>query len=232
MKHFLNIAVIAAFLGSLLFMDSRAKGARIMPAGTAPAVARVGSQASIYGLYRDRGIRGARIVHLNRFLNMVEYLPREETTSMPFPVRVQDAKPLYEKGLDGHNWLFIANRTGLVRTVTVVLPAAVMRERTAQFDGTYAYARSGGGFRGYTFDLPLLVTTLDALPDIDEPVIVNIDAGYFVTGEEPEAVAAALRKHCPDVRLIALSASLDEPEIDDGARRRLERFGTVWAGGR
>ena len=230
MKHVLHITVILAALGLLLWMDSRAKAARTLPARQVQGVpmVTVDSQKDIYGIYRESGLRGAWVVHLNRFLNLVEYLPREETTSMPFPIRVQDARPLYEQGLNAHNWLFIANRTGLVRNVTVVLPGPVFETRRADFEGNFAYSGAGGVIRGYTFDLPMTVTTLDAMTAISEPVIVNVDAGYFGFGEEPARVAERLREKCFDIRLIVTSRSLDEPEIDLGAREHLRQFLGAW----
>jgi hypothetical protein len=228
------IAVLLAALGLLLWMDGHAKAARVVPGGPAPAsaLAAVDSQREIYDVYRRDGVRGAKVVHLNRFLNLVAYLPREETVSTPFPIGVRDVRPLYERGLDAHSWLFIANRTGMVRSIVVILPGPVFEGRRAEFTANAAFTGSGGTVKGYTFDLPVTVTTLDAMPVIDEPVVVNVDAGYFGFGDEPEAVAALLREKCPDIRRIVLSASLDEPEVDAGARGRLKRFQGAWAGDR
>ncbi|MDH4161416.1 MAG: hypothetical protein OEW15_01840 [Nitrospirota bacterium] len=226
-----HIAVVIAALALFLWMDGSAKAARVFPARSAqgPLMVRVDSQKDIYVVYQRSGLWGARVVHLNRFLNLVDYLPREENVTMPFPVRVGDVRPLYEKGLDSHNWLFIANRTGMVRTVTVVLPAPVLRERLVQFEGDFAFSVSGEIVRGYTHDMPLTVTTLDAMPAIREPVIVNVDAGYFGFGEDPGRVLAGLREKCPDIRLIVVSGSRDEPEVVDGDRKRLRQFEKAWS---
>lgn len=234
MKNVLHVAVVIAALGLLLWTDSRAKAVRAVPDRpmTAAPALHVGSQKDIYYIYKRTGLWGARVVHLNRYLNLVAYLPKEESLSMPFPIRVRDVRPLYEKGLNAHNWLFIANRTGLVRTVTVVLPDPVFRERLAQFKGDYSYSASGNVVTGYSFDMPMMVTTLDALPVMNEPVMVDVDAGYFGFGEEPGQVIAKLREKCPDIRQIVVSESRDEPEVAAGDQDRLKIFEQGWGGGK
>jgi hypothetical protein len=234
MKQALPIAMVMAALVFILWMDSRAKAARVIPdkpMRTPPCV-HVDSQKDIYAIYKHDGLWGVRVVHLNRFLNLVESFPKEESISMPFPVRVKDVRTLYEKGLDAHSWLFIANRTGLVRSVTVVLPEPVFQERLDRFKSEAAFSVSGGLIRGYTYDMPMMVTTLDTMPVVNEPVIVNIDAGYFGFSEEPDQVIAKLRRKCPDIRRIVASGSIDEPEIDDGARKRLKEFERTWTTGK
>lgn len=192
---------------------------------------RTASQRDIYHIYKAAGLHGARIVHLNRFLNMLDYLPKEENLTISFPVRVKDSRLFYEKGVDSHNWLFIANRTGLARTVTVILPDKVFSDRLHQFLNDFAYRVSGNIITGYTQDMPLAVSTIESMPILSEPLILNIDAGYFGWDEDPASVAAKLREKCPDIRMIVLSESLDEPEIGDESRRKLGSFLDAWGAG-
>lgn len=225
-----NILIVAAAIGYFVWLGIDAKTARVLPerAMSGPKVYQVDSQKQIYSIYKEAGLRGVRVVHLNQFLNMVDYLPKEENVSMPFPVKVGDVRSLYEKGIDSHNWLFIANRTGLVRTVTVVLPDAVFSKRTPDFLLDFAYTRSGDTIKGYSQDLPLMVTTLDSLPVIHEPVIINVDAGYFVQGKDSQNMAIILKRKCKDIRMLILSISLDEADIPEQARKELQRFAMTW----
>ncbi|MBI5103369.1 MAG: hypothetical protein HZB33_16280 [Nitrospirae bacterium] len=224
------ILIIVASL--LLFLDAKARGARHILQRTEKAAELyyVTSQQEIYEIYKKANLWGARVVHLNRFMNLVDYRPPEYSRSRPFPLKVEDVRPLYEKGLDSHNWLFIASRTGKVRSVAVVLPELLFNAKKAELASHFEYRISGDTIKGHSFDLPVMVSTLDSLPIIEEPVVVNIDAGYFSNVEDPAYVAGRLKEKCPDVRMLVVSESRDEPEIPDGARLLLADFRKRWTG--
>ena len=226
----LNLAVLLCFLLFLAWMNTGGREKRSIPAlraGETPELCRVTSQRDIYEVYKRRGLRGARVVQVNRFLNMVDYFPREEVRSAPFPLRTGDVRPLYEKGLDAHNWLFIAAMTGMVRSVVVVLPEEVFRERREAFKAVF-HSASDQSMKGYTYDVPMLVATLNDMPTVNEPVVVNVDAGFFLGPADPVAVARMLKERCPDVRLIVLVSSDDEPDVTPGVRESLGRFESAW----
>jgi hypothetical protein len=115
--------------------------------------------------------------------------------------------------------------------VTVVLPQPVLRQRLSRFKEDFAFSVSGDVVKGYTFDMPMMVTTLASMPFLNEPVIVNVDAGYFGWGESIPQVVMMLRKNCPDIRQIIISDSRDEPEVDRGARAQLNEFEKEWIRG-
>lgn len=225
---FLFAAAVVLFL---MRVDNSSKSVRVLPVKTAssPLTVMVESQRDIYNVYKTYGLRGVRVVHLNRFLNMVDYTPKEETVSMPFPINVIDTRSLYEKGLDPHNWLFIANRTGMVRSATVLLPPEVYRQKLQGFESYFAYKVSGQTVKGYSYDMPMLVATLDSLHVISEPVVVNVDAGFFSEDLDPSDTAKKLKIKCPDMRMLVLSLSLDESEVSDYMRERLKLFSEALA---
>lgn len=223
----LNITVLSIAVLFLVSVDNDARARRKLPppqASGAPTITWAATQSEAYALYRSLGLWGAHVVHLNRFLNMVEYYPREEAVSVPFPIRTHDIRPFYEKGLDSHTWLFIANRTGLVRTVTVVLPDSIFRERAELFRSDPTVAFTGTMMQGYAQDLTFMVTKLIDLPIMEEPVIVNVDAGFFAPEIDPVRTAEVLRRKCPDIRIIVLSESRDETEVTQVMREKLKTF--------
>ena len=224
------VMVILAVL-ALFWMDRSGHASRsiasVLPNG-APAVHRVDRQSDIYAIYRSLGVWGAHVVHLNRFLNLVEYYPKDESVSMPFPVRTADIRPSYEKGIDSHSWLFIANRTGLVRSATIVLPRKIFDARLEDFRSDFSFTVSDRQVRGWAQDMPFEVTTLEGLSRIAEPVIVNVDAGYFDDDADPRTVAEAMRRACRDVRVLVLCASRDEQEVSQAMRDRLALFASAF----
>lgn len=229
-KHILHIFFLSITLGIFLWMDAHGKSVRTLPAKTAkiPHTIRVNTQKEIYHVYKQFNLHGTKVIHLNRFLNLIEYLPKEENVTMPFPIRAGDSRMLYEKGLDSHNWLFVANRTALVRTAVVVLPEAVFMERMPQFENDFAFSVSGRIIKGYAQDMPLTVTTLDALPGVHDPIVIDIDAGYFGLDEKIEQIIYKLRQKCLDIRMIVLSESRDEAEISEHERDLLKEFEKQW----
>lgn len=231
----IHLSAIVLCGGLLLGIDHAGRSARrapALPSSGQPVAERITSQGEAYMLYRALQVFGIRVVHLNRFMNLVEYYPADEGRSVPFPIGTGDIRPAYEKGLDAHNWLFIANRTGMVRTVTVVLPESVFREKAELFRSSFFYRFAGQRVEGRSRDLPFMVTKLEDLPVIDEPVIVNVDAGFFEPGSDPVLVASLLREACRDIRALLLIESRDEAEVTPLMRARLREFADAFGASR
>jgi hypothetical protein len=204
------------------WIDSAGRNSRNVPLlngeGRTAPLYRVDTQLQAYIVYKSLGLRGARIVHLNKYFNIAAYFPVKETVSSPFPIKTYDIRPSYEEGLDSHNWLFIAAQTGLVRTVTTVVPESIFSLRKDYFESRYEYTVSNSVIKGYSYDIPRSVVTLDSLEGSDEPVIMNIDAGLIST---------VLMKY-PRIRALVLIDSIDEAEINEGMRGRLDMIESFW----
>lgn len=213
------ILVIAGAVVVLWAADRSAKSHRFLPPDAAVTVA--STQADVYGIYRALGLRGVTVVHFNRDMNMLEYLPKEESETTSVPVRIGDSVPLYEKGLNSHNWLFIASRTGIVRRVFIVLPSQELRLRIEGLKGGY-HPHGQTGYAGYEYDTPVVVTSLFGMPSVDEPVVLDIDAGFFMEGISENYVLEAVRSRFRNIRLIVGVRSVDEPDIPATARASLE----------
>lgn len=231
-KSSISLFICAGVLIFLTSADRSAKNLRHMPVSGetrgAFLITRVGSQRDVYAIYRNEGLWGARVVHLNRDMNFVDYFPNAEVRTAPFPLVVYDTRSEYEKGIDSHNWLFVATRTGMVRAVTSVLPDAGFVTKSAQFsdDPTMVYSR--GAYYSFAYDVPWVIAPLDALPVILEPVVVNVDAGFFASGADPEKTAALLRSRLKDIRMMVIVQSDDEPGLPQEALAELEIFERSW----
>jgi hypothetical protein len=116
----------------------------------------------------------------------------------------------------------------MVRTVIAVLPSEVLSERLEAFRSEPFFSTDGRAVRGYSNDVPMRVVELADLPACNEPVVVNVDAGYFTAETDPPASARMLKERCPDVRMLILVGSVDEPEVTAGMRDALQAFAAAW----
>lgn len=227
-----DIAVILSSLVFLILVDSAAKEKRSLPPAGRPAVFYAASQSDAYDLYRRAGLWGAHVVHLNRRFNLLDYFPEKEKTSRPFPIGTYDIRPAYEKGLTSDTWLFIATRTGMVRSVTSVIPDALYPEMMEAAKADQSFRISPESITGYQYEVPRTITTLGRLRPCGGPVAMNVDSGYFDGGTDPAETASALRRLCPETRMLVLVDSMDQPEITPEMRMRLADFGRAWEAGR
>ena len=227
---FISAALIALAALFIFWADGVGRDARRLPgrATGAAQITSVGTQAGVYEVYKKLGLRGAHVVHLNRHFNIVQYFPSEELGTRPFPIRTTDTRPMYEGGLDSHNWLFIATRTAMVRRVTHVVPDEVFAARRQWFQEDYSFSVSDGRAQGFSLDVPRTVTTLEGLGIITGPVVLNVDAGFFMGGADPAVVARELRLRLGDVRAVLAVESTDEPDVDEQARAALGVFKAAW----
>lgn len=226
--------MILAAISFFAWIDREGRNSRNVPVldeeGDMAPLYRVDTQLDAYRIYKALELRGARVVHLNKYFNIAEYFPVKEITSTPFPIKTYDIRPSYEKGLSSHNWLFIAAQTGLVRNVTTVVPESIFSLRKEHFESRYEFSVAGSIIHGYSYDIPRSVVTLDSLTGSNEPVIMNIDAGFFADAADPAHVVSVVRKKYPDIRALLLIDSKDEAEINKSMRESLDRIESFWRG--
>ena len=230
-RYYPHVTVIVVCLCFAAWLDHEAVARRKVPIlldEGEPAIYTVATQLDAFALYKTLGLHGAAVVHCSPYLNLVEYFPPEEERTAPFPIRTADIRPAYEKGLNAHTWLFIANRIGLVRTATVVLPDDVFRERLGEFRANMFFSAEGVGMSGHARDMPFKVFQLGDLPSIAEPVVVNVDAGFFRSGMDPAALADRLRLKLPDLRVLVLIGSTNESAVTSAMREDLLKFAAAY----
>lgn len=232
----LVLGIAAAFVGVALQMrhlgtSGRAYGtAESLADGRLPVrVAR--TTAQLYSLWKESGYRGRRLVHLSRFLHFVEPEPPAATVEMTaFPVRTFDLLAHWEREVSAKNVLWLALRSGVVRRVDHVLPAAELDARRAGLDPRTPGVRFKGR-RILTHELGSPRVLSDELPVTEEPVLFAVDASYFYT-EEPAALLRRLRGSRLVSELVVLCRSDDNPDVGAAERERLDelarRLGVVF----
>lgn len=224
------VSVIAAALLFLLLLQSTAIGNRFplhSSAGDSRIII-VRTQKDAYQVCKERSFKGAAIVSLGKYFNLQYWAPDYLAKSAPFPIQTFDVRPEFEHALESHNWLFIANRTGMVRKVITVLPSEEYRRRQLDLKSDYGLSPRRFGYEGFHYDLPRSVTTLDRLKAVAGPVIVVADASYFAPDVDPTATAHELAKRLPSVALFIVVSSLDEGELSWDMRRSMALFIRTW----
>lgn len=128
----------------------------------APAVVRqIEGPHLAYPVWKAAGVRGRILVLFDRRLN---------ATGSLGPM-VKEDPPLQED-----NYVYLAARNNIVRTIYHVIPRAAWQEVEAAIKGNPYVSASGGGYRTATDDgIPLYITRLEDLPPFKEPVLVNIN---------------------------------------------------------
>ena len=228
-SHAAAVAAMAvAFAGALIGLQHLGQTSRTFdPAVTlrdGPYPIRVvGSSGDLYRLWEETGLKGRQLVHLSRFLHFVPIAASNATTGLDrFPVRTFDLPAYYETRLDATNLLWISMQTGIVRGVHHVLPSHDLDTRLAQLNPEMPGVRIDGR-RIVTFESGSPRTLFDQLPEIEEPVLVSIDAS-FLEAVEPEAVVELLRTSRLRSDLIALCRAEANPDVSTAARQRLDQL--------
>ncbi len=218
-----QFAVFLLLCAIPVVVNSRAVSRRHYPEKGNLRFYRVSRGRDVYRVYRMLNLRGATVVHLSNTLNTEEYYPAEETEPIGYPIPVRDVLPLYEEGLNGGNYLFIATRASMVRRIFNILPESVFRLKSERMVNQFEYTVGSASIEGYVRDIKQVITTVDALKVIKEPVVVNIDAGYFIEGQDPMRTVVQLIKRCKDIRAIVFIDSADRDYVTPEMRRRLEQ---------
>lgn len=222
LSRWINLFISFIAVASLLYINHLGLSRRSYPSEKNVRFYRVSTERDAYSVYKLLNLGGATVVHLNNALNISEYYPEEETDPVGYPIPVRDVIPLYEKGITSGNWLFIATRSGMVRKVYNLVPDTVFNLFEDRFRDRFEYSVTDGRIAGYVRDTEHTVSTLTALPEIEEPVVLDIDAGFFIAGDPPERILSELWKRCRDIRAVVLIDSSDRGYVTEDMRRSLD----------
>ncbi|RMF99987.1 MAG: hypothetical protein D6726_12065 [Nitrospirae bacterium] len=183
---------------------------------------RVDTERDVYSVYKMLNLKGVTVVHLNNTLNTTEYYPEEEKEPIGYPIPVRDVIPLYESGISSDNWLFVATRSSMVRRIYNILPESVFRLKKERLKGDYRYSVEVDYIDGYLRDIRNMITTLRYLQQTHEPVVLNIDAGYFIEGQDPMRTVVELIRLFRDIRAVVLIDSTDREYVTPEMREKLD----------
>lgn len=212
----LAVAVIVALGVALVALDSAGKSARSVPATASVVV--VDDSSQLLKTWEAQGLHGARLVDVTRDTTF-EWVP---TTSIPaptdWPIPALDLSSVFRSSVNRNNVVWVASKTGIVRSVDYVIPRTDFEQKVAAGraagqpgispDGTSVTANDEGYLR-------FLRTTFPQRPA--SAVVLNVDASYFVNGT-PDGLAALLRDSGADFRLVTVNRAVDATDLPESAR--------------
>lgn len=147
------------------------------------------------------------------------------------------------------DFLYPAAQLGLLRRVVWVAPPHVLRggmanalrsllqmEGVAMEDLESFHVLPGGAIEGRLLGLQLTICVLEQLPALDGPLLVDIDADYFVMVPDdrvwidPAAVVAALRKAAGTDADLTIARSVSSGFMPLRLRAIADLLGALWEG--
>jgi tetratricopeptide (TPR) repeat protein len=208
-----------------------------------PAVHVYENHSSALIAWRRADVRGRILVHLDGHIDY-DWLPDETVARIAAasPDELRDLEH-HPYAMDGDaysrfgiwNFIYPAARMGIVREMVWVVPDGTMQDafsisQLAHFrlldqlqkvavQEAVALRRDGNVLRGTLLGLPVTICELQDLPDLPEPVLLDIDLDYFTTRSAisqgvtrgpwttPEAVLDALRERGVRTDLVTISLS-------------------------
>jgi tetratricopeptide (TPR) repeat protein len=193
--------------------------------------------------WRRAGVRGRILVHLDGHIDY-DWLPDETVARIAAasPDELRDLEH-HPYAMDGEaysrfgiwNFIYPAARLGLVREMVWVVPDGTLQDafsisQLAHFQileklqrvtvqEAAGLRREGRVLHGTLLDMPVTICELSDLPDLPEPVLLDIDLDYFTTRSAvtqgvtrgpwttPETVIGQLRDHGVRTDLVTVSLS-------------------------
>jgi tetratricopeptide (TPR) repeat protein len=208
-----------------------------------PQIHLLENHSSALVAWRRAEVRDRILVHLDGHMDF-DWLP--DDTIARIAAASPDELPgleLHPYAMDGNalsrfgiwNWIYPAARLGMIRQIVWVVPDGTLGDRAAtvelvrelflskiqmvSLDEARSLSLHGRLLQGTLLGLPVTVCELRDLPELSEPVLLDVDLDYFVTRSAltqevaerpwigPDAVVAALasRGLRADVATISLS---------------------------
>jgi hypothetical protein len=213
--------VMVSLLLSLFALDRAGVAARAVPA-TAPSVVVVDGAKDLLSAWNRAGLRGVWLVDVTRDL---QYAPPEEAVPQTagWPVPLLDLPSIYAASVNRPSAVWVASRTGIVRSVTYVLqPADLAQKVTFGRENGYP-GISPDGLSITANDYGYLRWIGERFPSSGPAApVLNVDASYLITGTA-EALVSQLESSPIHYRFVTLDRATDATEVPQAARVKLDR---------
>lgn len=187
----------------------------------------LGKTTDVYSLWKKNGVEGRILIQMGKYLHFVGI----ENSSLINLVQAEaslkniDITSEYEKSLSYRNFLWLAMESNIARQIYNVLsPDAFKEKLKAHMEKT-----NDGGDGEITINYMGSKRVISSrIPNIDEPVILNIDASFFdfsnIAGFVNNLKTSSLR-----VDIVTFCLSKDNPDITDLERERLLEAARVFS---
>lgn len=218
------VAVALSVTWATVVLDRAGVAARVVPSATEVVV--VDDANGLLNAWTDAGVHGAVLVDVTRDLGYAIPQSAFPRTS-GWPVPLLDLQSAFRTGVKRPTVVWVASKTGIVRSVDYVLAPIdlVEKVRLGQKNGWPGISPDG---RSITVnDDGYLRWIGDRFPSrAPEASILNIDASYFVAGT-PEDLVGQLDKSGISYGYVTLNRAVDATDVPEAARVKLDRMSEI-----
>jgi hypothetical protein len=199
-------------------LDLLAKKVRDLPAADRmpPRVLTVATSRELWQTYTGLALRGRLLLHISRHLHFVQVPSHELYRLDQGDLSRLDLAAAYLQRVDHRNYLWLAARAGMFRSIHYLLEEDTFREKGAE-----AGVADGDEFTVYDSGFPRVISLRP--PGGSEPPVVHIDAAWLEQ-HTPEEVVTLLQQLPVRPDIISISAATDDPERTPLARERISRL--------
>lgn len=217
--------IVLAAVISAMFMSAHGVASRRLPAvapGEPPYVSIVSTAAAVLEPYEATGIRGAILVHAGRTLGYAG-ISSPPPVGLTLPLTPFDYAEWALENIDASNFIWVLAKTGRVRRVHYVMAPADFAAKVEEglSRGLPGIAPDRASIRANNEGFVRHIST--ALPSLSEPIVLQVEAGYFVNGSLDELLGTLKSSRTPVAAVIGIS-SADDPTVTDEAREEFRRF--------
>lgn len=184
----------------------------------------VDTAPDIYANWKRLGMHGRLLLHFGRF---VHFVPIEENVLFAgngqFPVRTTNMLEYYEQKIDNTNFLWVATQANIGRSARIVMPPSDFRDKydIAVQSHNPDVSLNATGIVTHYHGTRWVIS--DRVIPVEEPVLVSVDASYFAQSD-PASLLAELVSSGISTDLMILYRGVDNPEVTDRERQRLNEF--------
>lgn len=229
-----SIGILVSFIASLLFLENLGKRARVyagpglLLSDKENTATVVNTSKELYDLYKSRKVHGRILIHLGKYLHALDIDTEKFISGIgPDADSMDDLLSSFENDIFYGNVFWVASQGNIVRDLYFIQPHEMFIKRLNSIDerDPDVIIKNKGGV--IIHDWGARRTISDKMPEIKEPVLLNIDASVF---EEikPKELLLLLQNSSVKTDLVTLTLSQDNPEVSDRCREDLLLFANIF----
>lgn len=219
-----SLSICIAFASTLFVISSHGRNSRSLPARVVvigegvPDIVIVDNQKEVYPIWKERGIHGRVVIHFDIAMDTrpIKEMDRKFSNGIFIGVEREDT-------VENDNFMYHAMANGVVRQIIGVVPESVIKAAYEDLRKS-GYFKRGDHYRSLLGGIPKLVTSIEKMDQIDEPVLLDFDAKYF---SRPDVMPEVVYKRLKDLRvkadIVTFSLSVGENDVTDEGIAKMKR---------
>ncbi len=212
-----GVLVVAALIGSALFLSARGGASRFVEADTR----QVSTSRGLVDATDDLRARGVVVLGASAHLGYTPVELKTPPNALKWPIEERDLNAYFRAGVSRDSWVWVLAKTGVARRIDYLMPEAEYARRVAEgrakgfpgisADGTSILANDEGYLRHIS----------DRISREGGPLLLVVDASYFDFAT-PDELFARLSELSTLPTAVVMNAAKDDPNVSDAARATLE----------